>query len=305
MEGFQRFHAGSVRTPLVMVVTRVTPSVFAIRCAFTLYPPGKAPVERFVYAYLIHAEQSCLIDCGTTGSVPEILGAVDSITGRSAALRSLILTHAHPDHIGGAFRVQKASGCTVLAHAAERLWIEHTELQFQERPVPGFHELVGGNVAVDRTLHDGDRIAIGRGHFLSVLHTPGHSRGSISLYDPREGILFTGDAVPVPGQSPIYDDPLAVVRSLHRLRTIAGVTGICPAWQDPVFGDQCRQVLADSLAWVRRVHAAVYACRDAAGSAQFTSSVASALGIHPDGLNQFSESSFRSHLPVLEDPLLR
>jgi glyoxylase-like metal-dependent hydrolase (beta-lactamase superfamily II) len=183
--------------------------------------------------------------------------------------------------------------------------MEHTELQYQERPVPGFHDLVGGDVPVDRTVHEGDRIAIGTHRMLSVLHTPGHSPGSISLHDPAEGILFTGDAVPVPGQPPIYGDPRAVVRSLHRLMTIADVAVLCPAWQDPVSGDRCRQVLAGSLAWLRQVHTAVYACRNVARSAQFTPAVAGALGLPAESLNPFTESSFRAHLMVLDDPLLR
>jgi hydroxyacylglutathione hydrolase len=64
----------------------------------------------------------------------------------------LCLTHAHPDQIGGAQAICAATGCHVLAHAAHRTWIEDVAQQVWERPVPGFHQLVGGSVPVDVTL---------------------------------------------------------------------------------------------------------------------------------------------------------
>ena len=61
-------------------------------------------------------------------------------------------------------------------------------------PVPGFHALVGGSVKIDRLLADRDSIGLGD-ISLQVIHTPGHSPGSVTLYWPAQKALFTGDLV--------------------------------------------------------------------------------------------------------------
>ena len=137
-------------------------------------------------------EKICLIDSGVAGSEKIILDYLKA-TGRSPQeISRLILTHAHPDHIGAAAAIKRISGCTVAAHAAEKAWIEDVDLQAKERPVPGFRSLVGGSVQVDQTLQDGDVLHLESGLTLRVLHTPGHSPGSISLWLAEDGALFSG-----------------------------------------------------------------------------------------------------------------
>jgi glyoxylase-like metal-dependent hydrolase (beta-lactamase superfamily II) len=83
-------------------------------------------------------------------------------------------------------------------------------LQFRERPVLGFHTLVGGSVQIDRLLQDGERIDLGD-ITLVVFHTPGHSKCSISLFCKEDGVLFAGDAIPQRNDLPIYDDVIVSV----------------------------------------------------------------------------------------------
>ena len=61
---------------------------------------------------------------------------------------------------------------------------------------------VGREVSPDRQLQDGGELDLGRALALRVLHTPGHTPGSISLYWEREGILFTGDSLQGRGSRP-------------------------------------------------------------------------------------------------------
>jgi glyoxylase-like metal-dependent hydrolase (beta-lactamase superfamily II) len=90
----------------------------------------------------------------------------------------MILTHAHPDHIGSAKAIKEVTQCTVAARENAKPWIEEVNLQYQERQVPGFHSLVGGSVQTDRLLQNGETIDLGNVS-LEVFHTPGHSKGSI------------------------------------------------------------------------------------------------------------------------------
>ena len=165
---------------------------------FQITGPDGRRIDRFVYAYLIYGDEICLIDSGVAHCQRIIIDYLQA-TGRSPRdITRLILTHSHPDHIGSAAAIKGMTGCTVYAHALERAWIEDINLQAKERPVPGFFALVGGSVTVDKTLQEGDVLHLEGDLTLQVLHTPGHSPGSISLLLVEDGALMTSDAVPIP-----------------------------------------------------------------------------------------------------------
>jgi len=211
-----------------------------------------------VYVYLIYGKTSVwLIDTGVAGSEQLILDYLQA-TGRDPRdLALLILTHSHPDHLGAARAIQQATGCAVAAHPAERSWIEEVDVQFRQRPVPGFSALVGGSVAVDRLLQDGERLDLDENLALEVLHTPGHSPGSISLWCPQERALICGDAVPLPGSVPIYDAVFESVRSVQKLAAICDVQTLLSSWDEPRTGQDVALLLDQSLAYLQRIHCSV------------------------------------------------
>jgi len=93
-------------------------------------------------------------------------------------LLGILSTHAHNDHIGAAGAVSAATGAPVYLHPGDRmLW-----------------DVVYPDTAPDRELADGQRIAVA-GIELLVSHTPGHSPGSVCLYAPTFGTLFSGDTL--------------------------------------------------------------------------------------------------------------
>ncbi|MCU0637589.1 MAG: MBL fold metallo-hydrolase [Methanothrix sp.] len=236
---------------------QITDHIHALKNQFEIVDTAGNKIPRFVYSYLIFGNRICLIDSGVAGSEEAILECLKANARSPEEISMLILTHAHPDHIGGAAAIRSLSGCTVSCHAAERSWIEDVSLQERVRPVPGFRSLVGGSVAVDHTLQDGEIIDLGDGLRLSVLHTPGHSPGSISLWLAEEGALFSADAIPVAGDMPIYVDILTSVQSIRRLSSLSGVEHLLSAWDDPRSGKEAYRVMGESLKYLQRIHSSV------------------------------------------------
>ncbi|MDA8165436.1 MAG: MBL fold metallo-hydrolase [Desulfobacteraceae bacterium] len=259
--------------------------------------PGKA-LPRFAYCFLLYGHEAIwLIDAGVAGAEEAIFGAIRQAGRKPEEIELLLLTHSHPDHIGAARAVREASGCRVAAHAAEREWIEDTGRQERERPVPGFTTLVGGPVKVDRLLAEGDRLSLAPGRDLLVLHTPGHSRGSLSFWLPGDRVLISADAVPLPGDLPIYDDVAACVRSLDRLEALEAAV-LLSAWDEPRTGGDIPRLFAEARRHLERIHRAVLA---AAGDKrtmdmEVCRQVVGALGLPALAANPLVARSFQSHL---------
>jgi len=238
------------------------PSIISITLPFRLQGSAAGELDRSVNVFVIEGEELALVDSGVKGSENEIFRRVRAMGRRPSEIGKLILTHSHPDHIGAAREIVAATGCEVIAHGAERGWIEDPAVQKAERPVPGFDSLVSGPVTVDRFVRDGDSIGIA-GFDMRVVHTPGHSPGSITLWSPVERVAITGDAVPVPGGPPIYDDAFWTLGSLRRLRSL-GMELMLSAWAGPMEGNEIGRRLDDAALLVQTVHRSVV--RNSAGT---------------------------------------
>ena len=175
---------------------QINKHVHALRIPFSVITPSGVFLERFVYVYLIYGTNGVfLIDTGVASSEETIFDYVRKAGRKTEDIYMVIQTHAHPDHIGATRTIKGETGCTVAIHPAEKSWIENVELQASERPAPEFESLVSGSVAVNRLLEDGEVFDLGCGLKLQIFHTPGHSRGSISILLLGYMVLFSGDAI--------------------------------------------------------------------------------------------------------------
>ena len=281
---------------------QISPHVHALRLPFKVpVAPGIA-LDRFVNSFLIYGKAITLIDTGVAGCEREIFDYIRS-TGRDPSEISLIVqTHAHPDHIGATQAIQEATGCAVAIHAAERQWIEDVALQNRDRPVPGFDVLVGGPANVNRVLEDGDVLDLDGDHILDliVFHTPGHSPGSVSLLLRYEGALFCGDAVPVPGDLPVYDDVEQSVQSIRRLNNLDGVDLLLSSWDDPRAGICTCQRINGALAYLQEVHDAVIASagKDTPDPMDLCRRTAKVLGLPPQAVTPLLARTFAANMRV-------
>jgi glyoxylase-like metal-dependent hydrolase (beta-lactamase superfamily II) len=105
-------------------------------------------------------------------------------------------------------------------------------------------------------LKGGDRIFSEEGAFLEVVHTPGHSTGSISLWLEQERAVFCGDAVPLPGDMPIFTDYEASVASLERLRAL-DAEWLLSAWDEPRHGAGIKKRIDEALEWLEQIRSVV------------------------------------------------
>jgi len=173
--------------------------------------------KRSVYVTLIKGNKNCLIDTGTANNFDNIKSFCDEEGVQINNLDIIINTHCHPDHIGCNYLFKKVNPNIIFyAHRLAKPYIEDIENQYKERPIPGFFNLISNSTKVDKPLEDGDIIDIGME--LKIIHTPGHSKGSISIFVPEKDVLIIGDAVPERQNIPIYEDVNELKKSFFKLK---------------------------------------------------------------------------------------
>jgi len=144
-------------------------------------------------AFVIVEDELTLIDAGHRGSIVALRAYLKRIGHDLSDISRIVCTHGHPDHIGGVGEIAAASGAQVHMHPAdmERLHIGLREV-FSGRPKPGaIIAYLTQPPAEAEPLIDGDVIPALGG--LRVIHTPGHTPGSICLYSEQRRLVIVGD----------------------------------------------------------------------------------------------------------------
>ena len=149
---------------------------------------------------LVTGEALSLVDSGLRSDVDKIVFQIQESGYKLRQLKTIILTHAHFDHTGGAPMLSTLSGAKVIAHKQEVPFIEKTKSlpakSSIQRMLNWMTEKImfrQSGLYVDIKVEDGQELDVLGG--LSVVHTPGHTPGSISLFYAEQGVLFCGDAL--------------------------------------------------------------------------------------------------------------
>ncbi len=155
-------------------------------------------------------------------AIPSVAWIGERLAERGWTLKLIVSTHRHWDHVGDNAAVQAATGAPIACHPLDRHGLEDPQPLFAPFPIPPSVPAV--------ELAEGGLIPFGSVR-LQVLHTPGHTEGSVCLLAPDDGLLFTGDTLfaggwgrtDLPGGS-----EEAMVASLGRLALLGDPLRVLP-----------------------------------------------------------------------------
>jgi glyoxylase-like metal-dependent hydrolase (beta-lactamase superfamily II) len=138
-----------------------------------------------------------LIDTGMSRDGRKILDYIQASLGKKPSdVRTVILTHSHVDHVRGAYAIKKASGAKIAIHALDADYLSGNKKMTSPKGLLGFlfrmmsPFLKFHPIEADKRLNDNDKIGT-----LTIIHTPGHTPGSICIYEQSRRLIFVGDTL--------------------------------------------------------------------------------------------------------------
>ncbi len=182
------------------------------------------PSAKWARIYLVVGDTLTLVDSGLPWNPGGILKYIRSIGRRTDELKHVLVTHSHPDHVGGTLSLVRKTDAAVIAHRSDVRRAKNNDLSLDcmgifgglPAPIP-----LLGQTRVSLLAEEGDILPLHGG--IRVIHTPGHTRGSLCFLLEEGKILFSGDTIFSDGQRlsrsvqfPGYDRD-SYIRSLKRL----------------------------------------------------------------------------------------
>jgi glyoxylase-like metal-dependent hydrolase (beta-lactamase superfamily II) len=155
---------------------------------------GSADISdsRDCMVYLLDLGELVMIDAGTGPGVSMILSNIQYLGFDPARLSTIILTHCHIDHVGGAHEFKKRYGARIIMHDLDADVVERGD---SKMTAAHWYGVPFAPLTIDtKIFREEERLTFGK-HELVCLHTPGHTPGSISVYIDKSGkrILFGQD----------------------------------------------------------------------------------------------------------------
>ena len=174
--------------------------------------------------------EALLVDAGMRGSASLIAGGLNAIGISLSAVRSLVITHHHPDHASGVAELVAGRSIAVMAHRLEAAVLTGRDAQpspIRNRLValmaaPVMDRISAAPLGVDVELEDGDVVPFPMP--VQAIHLPGHTAGSIALYLPERRLVIMGDSLQYrlafrlsPPSGAVTENPEQAIASLEKL----------------------------------------------------------------------------------------
>lgn len=169
------------------------------------------------------AKQAVMIDASFIN--PQVIEAAEKMVSDGTILQALWLTHAHLDHWHGSGYWQRTYQLPTYLHTDDQIWTKDPKQQamWLNFPEPDV-------ATIDHWLQEGQILSVGNYQFL-VIHTPGHSPGSVSFYCAQEKLVISGDVLFAGsvGRTDLPEcDPAALRSSLRKLLALPPETKVLP-----------------------------------------------------------------------------
>jgi glyoxylase-like metal-dependent hydrolase (beta-lactamase superfamily II) len=218
----------------------------------------------FDQAYIVKDQGTIMIDSGEPKKGKAFLKSLKEISIKPEEIKLIILTHGHWDHIGSAAEIKEITGAKVVMHKNEKLWLEES-LKVMPPGITTWGSILDKLVTwfiipfkhirateVDIVLKDEEFSLNDYGIKGKVIHTPGHSSGSVSiLLDTGEA--FVGDLAMnkfplrlTPGLPIFAEDWPKLIESWQKLLDL-GVKIVYPAHGDPFSSDIIENELSKGI----------------------------------------------------------
>ncbi len=278
---------------------KLTDKIHLLRLDFEITLSLDQKLPRFVNAIIIFGDRITLIDTGIKGSEEKIFAYIEQNNRKITDIKTIILSHSHPDHIGSAAIIKDLTNCEVLAHRGEIDWIENIEIQNKERPVPGFFNLVDRSVKVNKLLEDKQFINIDKDITIEIIHSPGHSKGSINILFKEDNILFTADSIPLINDIPNYDSYPDLINSLEGIKKRNDFSILLTSWTPPLMnGPEIEKIISDGEKYMFELENIVKKTYigEETETFMFCKATIEKLGLPPFLVTPIVDKAFRSHL---------
>ncbi len=279
---------------------KLTDRIHLLRIDFEINMSPTQKIQRFVNVILIFDESITLIDTGVKGSEKVIFDYITKQGRRIKDISTVILSHAHPDHIGSAAKIKEITNCEIIAHRDEKEWMENIELQNNLRPAPGFFKLVDQPVVLEKLIEEDSHILkLQPGLTLEILKSPGHSKGSLNIFFIEDKILFTADSVPLKNDIPNYDNYRDLIHSLQKIKNNSQYDILLTSWTPPLMNKKdIEQIINEGEMYLKKIDSIVkkYYRTGKKDTMNKCKQVIEELGLPAFFINPIVNKAFKSHI---------